>query len=163
MFLLHTQAVDQACNVHCRVFEHIRTINSGGDYHMAYSEDPSQVYNPKWVFIPPRMCAAVLIPPWISVTIHRPGWCSPITCTALVGWLLEGNVAMRGRCWRNKYRLNVLKPYYCHTILSCLMHSHKYSLHDEIMKCKRYRKVRKRFAGTSKHKIWSYKGKPYLR
>ena len=69
---LHTSAVDEA-RVHCRVFEHIRTINSGGDYDMAYPEDPSQVYDPKWVFPQPRMHAALLIPPWISVTIHCPG------------------------------------------------------------------------------------------
>ena len=118
--------------MHWKVAGHIRTINSGGEYHMAYSEDSSQVNDPKWVFIPPRVCAALLTPLWISVTIHCPGRYSSMTCTTLVGWLLVGNVTILGKCWRSKWLVNVLQPCYfypdeCFIIcIACMIKLSKY-------------------------------------
>ena len=57
-------------STHCCLSGHVRTLISIGDCHMAYSEDPTQVNDPRWVSIPPSMCAALLTVPWISVAIH---------------------------------------------------------------------------------------------
>ena len=69
---------------------------------MTYLEDSSQINDPKRVINAPRMCAAMLTPPWIPVAIHRPGWYSLINHITLVGRLLQSKIVVWTRRWRRR-------------------------------------------------------------
>ena len=99
--LIHSLIITQV-GTHCHISRYVRTVSSVGDCHMTNLEDSSQINDPKRVTNAPRMCAAMLSPPWIAVAIHRPGWYSLISRITLVGRLLQGKIVVWTRHWRRR-------------------------------------------------------------
>ena len=112
--------------VHAHIITCLGDIHTGisvGDCHVAYFKHSSWVNDPKGVISPPRMYAALMIPCWISIAIHRPGWYTSMIRTTLVGWLIQGKVVVWTRRFR-KSQINALKP--CYLVMIYAFHMYVY-------------------------------------